>query len=61
MKACITRFVFLHVILRRSQILLSFSRHQMMCNVSYVVLCAEVIHVKGTLSYSSKVKNKVKR
>ena len=39
--------------------LLRFSRHQIMYNVSYVVLCAEVIY-KGTLSYSNKAKNKMK-
>ena len=31
----------------------------MMYNVSYVVLSAK-LHVKGTLSYSNKVKNKIK-
>ena len=39
--SCITHFVFLHVILRKSQMLLTFRRHQMMY-VSYVALCAEV-------------------
>ena len=39
--SCITHFVFLRVILRRSQVLLTFSRHQVMYNVSYNVLCAE--------------------
>ena len=35
--------------------LLTFSKHQMMYNVSYVVLCVENIgHIKGTLSYSNK-------
>ena len=38
----ITHFIFLQVILSRLQMLLTFSRHQMMYNVSYVVLCAEV-------------------
>ena len=40
--SCITYFVFLHVILKRSELLFTFSRHQMMYNVSNVVLCAEV-------------------
>ena len=39
--------------------LLTFSRHQMMYNVSFVVVCAEVTY-KGYLSYSKKVKNKIK-
>ena len=55
MKAC---HVFLHVVLRRSQMLLTFSRHQMMYNVSNVVLFAEVTYKGGTLSYSNNVKNK---
>ena len=42
--SCIAHFVFLHVILRKPQILLTFSRHQLMYNVSYVVLCAEVTY-----------------
>ena len=42
--SCITHFVLIHVILRTSQMLLVFSRHQMMYNVSYVVLCAEVTY-----------------
>ena len=40
----IIHFLFLHVILRRSQMLLTFSRHQVMYNVSNAVLCAEVIY-----------------
>ena len=40
----INLFVFLHLILQRSQILLTFSRHQMLYNVSYFVLCAEIIY-----------------
>ena len=40
----ITHFVFLYVVLRRLQISLTFSRHQMMYNVFYVVLCAKVIY-----------------
>ena len=42
--SCITHVAFLHVILRRSQMLLTFSRYQMMYNVYNVVLCAEVTH-----------------
>ena len=42
--SCITLFVFLYAILRRSQMLLTFSRYQMMYNVSYVVLFAEVTY-----------------
>ena len=42
--SCITHFILLHVILRRSQILLTFSTHQMMYNVFYVLLCASVIY-----------------
>ena len=41
--SCGTQFFFLHVIFRRSQMLLTFSRYQMMYNVSFVALCAEVI------------------
>ena len=37
-------FFSLHVILRRSQILLTFSRNQKIYKVSYVVLCFEVIY-----------------
>ena len=49
MKGChvlpiLSHFVFLHIILRRSQMLLTFSRHQIMYNVSNVVLCAEVTY-----------------
>ena len=33
----------------------------MMYNVSNDVLCAKVIYINGTLSYSNKGKNKVKR
>ena len=40
MQTSITHFVFLYVIFRRSQILLTFSRHY----VSYVALCAEVTY-----------------
>ena len=40
----ITHFVFLHVILTRSQMLLIFSGHQMMHNISYVALCDEVTY-----------------
>ena len=50
---CITHFVFLHGILRRWKMLLTFSRYQMML---YSVL---KLHIKGTLSYGNKVKNKV--
>ena len=59
--SCITHFVFLHIILRKSQILLTFSRQQMMYNVSNDVLCAKVTYINGTLSYGNKGKNKVKR
>ena len=38
----ITHILFLHVILRRSQMVLTSSRQQMVHNVPYVVLCAEV-------------------
>ena len=41
--SCNTHFVFLHAISRRSHILSTFSRHQMMYNVSYLVLCAKFI------------------
>ena len=55
MKVChALPILFLHEILRRSKILLTFSRHQMML---YSVL---KLHIKGTLSYSNKVKNKMK-
>ena len=37
-------FVFLRAILRRSEMLLTFSRRQIMYNVSYVVLSAEVTY-----------------
>ena len=55
---CITNFVFLHVIPRRSQMFLTFSRHQIMCNVSYVALCTEVTY-KGyfAIQQQSKVQN----
>ena len=39
--SCITHFVVLHGILWRSQMLLTFSRHQMMHNVSCVVSYTE--------------------
>ena len=45
-----------HVIANRSQMLLTFSRHHMMYNVSYVAL----LHVKGASSYINKAKNKIK-
>ena len=56
--SCITRFVFLHVILRRSQMLLKFTRDQMIYNVLYVILCAEVT-CKGSfvMQYQSKEQN----
>ena len=41
---CITHFIFPHVILRRSQMLLTFSRHQMTYNVSNFSLSAEVTY-----------------
>ena len=56
---CITHFVFLHVIVRISQMLLKISRHQMMFKVSYVILCAEVT-CKGDVVKSNKVKSKIK-
>ena len=40
--SCVTHFAFLQGILRRSQMLLTFCRHQIIYNVFYVVLCAEV-------------------
>ena len=40
----INHFVFLCVILRRAEILLTFSKGQMMYNTFNVVLCAEVTH-----------------
>ena len=40
----ITHYVFLHVILRRLQMLLKFSRHHMIHNVSNAVLCFEVTY-----------------
>ena len=43
----ISQFVILHAILRRSQIILTFSRPQIMYNVSCVSLCIEVA-CKGT-------------
>ena len=42
--SCIAHYVFLHIILKRLQILLTFSRHHMMYNVSNVVLCFEVTY-----------------
>ena len=60
MKAChITHFVVIH---RRSQMLLTFNRHQMVYNISCVLPCAEVTG-KGYFviqQQSNKVKNKVK-
>ena len=40
--SCITHFVYLQVILKRPQMLVTFSRDQMIYNVSYTVLCTEV-------------------
>ena len=40
----ITHYVFLHVILRRLQMLLKFSRYHRMHNVSNAVLCFEVTY-----------------
>ena len=56
--SCITHFVFLHVILRRSQMLLKLTRDQMIYNVLYVILCAEVT-CKGSfaMQYQSKEQN----
>ena len=42
--SCVTHFIFSHVILKRSQMLLTFSRHQMMYNVSNFSLSAEVTY-----------------
>ena len=52
----ITHFFVLHAILRRSEVLLIFSRNQMMYNVPCDVPCAEVT----CKEYSYKAKNKIK-
>ena len=45
--SCINQFVIPHAILRRSQIILTFSRPQIMYNVSCVLPCVEIA-CKGT-------------
>ena len=42
--SCITQFSPVHIILRRSKMLLKFSRHIMMYNVSLAALCANVTY-----------------
>ena len=42
--SCINYFVSLYFIFRGSQMLLTFSRHQMMYNVFNIVLCTEVTY-----------------
>ena len=62
MKPChvVPSFFFIHVILRRSQMLLTFSRYQMMYNVSFVALCAEVICKRySVIQQQSKEQNEV--
>ena len=52
--SCINHLVVLHGIVRRSQMLLTVISHQTFC-------CTVLkLHVKGTLSHSNKVKNKIK-
>ena len=55
----IVHFVILEALLERLQMLLTFSRHQVMYDISCVLSCAEVT-CKGTLSYGNKVNDKIK-
>ena len=54
---CTTRFAALQAFLRRSKMLLTFSRHQIMYNVFCVVPCAEVTY-QGYFLIQQKSKEK---
>ena len=53
--SCVTHFVDVHHIFKTLRMFVTFSRHQMMRDLSYVVPCAN-LHAKGTFSYSNQSK-----
>ena len=60
-KPCTNNFLVLQVILRRSQMLSTFSRDKVICIMYLVLYPVLKIHAKGILSYSHKEKNQVKQ
>ena len=49
---CITYYVALHVYIRRSQILLTFNRVQMMYSL-FLLYLKQKLHIKGSFSYKN--------